>query len=304
MLRFILRRTLQMLPVLVVIATLTFFMIRLTPGGPFDKEKATTPEIRKAIEAAYGLDKPLWVQYGIYMKQLVTGELVSYKYANRTVNELIWDAFPVSAELGLISLAIAIVIGVTAGFIAALRKNTIFEYSAMSLAMLGICLPTFVLGPILMLIFALHLKWFNAIGWDFPRDRLLPALTLGLYFAAYIARLTRGGMLEILNQDFIRTAKAKGAAMRRIVFLHALRGGISPVVSFLGPATAGIITGSFVIETIFQIPGLGQFFITSVTNRDYTLVCGTVVFYAALIVVFNLIVDIVQVWLNPRLKFE
>jgi oligopeptide transport system permease protein len=304
MLRFIARRSLQTIPVLFVIATLTFFMIRLTPGGPFDKEKNTTPEIRKAIEAAYGLDRPLLIQYGIYMKQLVTGELVSYKYANRTVNELIFDAFPVSLELGLVSLAVALAIGITAGFIAALRKNTAFEYSAMSLAMIGICLPTFVLGPVLMLVFAIHLRWFNAIGWDFARDRALPALTLGFYFAAYIARLTRGGMLEILNQDFIRTARAKGASMPRILFKHALRGGIAPVVSFLGPATAGIITGSFVIETIFQVPGLGRFFITAVTNRDYTLVCGTVVFYAALIVFFNLVVDIVQVWLNPRLKFE
>jgi oligopeptide transport system permease protein len=217
---------------------------------------------------------------------------------------LIFDAFPVSAELGVLSLAVALTIGITAGFIAALRKNTIFEYSAMSLAMIGICLPTFVLGPVLMLVFAIHLQWFNAIGWDFARDRVLSSLTLGLYFAAYIARLTRGGMLEILNQDFIRTARAKGASMTRIVFKHALRGGIAPVISFLGPATAGIITGSFVIETIFGVPGLGRFFITSVTNRDYTLVCGTVVFYAALIVFFNLVVDIVQVWLNPRLKFE
>lgn len=304
MLRFITRRLLQTIPVLFVIATLTFFMMRLTPGGPFDKEKNTTPEIRKALEAAYGLDKPLPVQYGIYLKQLATGRLVSYKYANRTVNELIFDAFPVSAELGVLSLAIALVIGITAGFIAALRKNTIFEYSAMSLAMIGICLPTFVLGPILMLVFAIQLQWFNATGWDFARDRVLPAMTLGFYFAAYIARLTRGGMLEVLNQDFIRTARAKGASMTRIVFKHALRGGIAPVISYLGPATAGIITGSFVIETIFQIPGLGRFFITSVTNRDYTLVCGTVVFYAALIVFFNLVVDIVQVWLNPRLKFD
>jgi oligopeptide transport system permease protein len=304
MLRFIVRRFLQTIPLLFVVATLTFFMIRLTPGGPFDKEKNTTPEIRKAIEAAYGLDQPLVVQYGIYMKQLLTGRLVSFKYANRTVNELIFDSFPVSAELGALSLAVALTLGMTAGFIAALRKNTIFEYSAMSLAMIGICLPTFVLGPVLMLVFAIHLQWFNAIGWDFARDRVLPALTLGLYFAAYIARLTRGGMLEILNQDFIRTARAKGASTTRIVFKHALRGGIAPVISFLGPTTAGIITGSFVIETIFGIPGLGRFFITSVSNRDYTLVCGTVVFYAALIVFFNLVVDIVQVWLNPRLRFE
>jgi len=304
MLRFITYRFLQTIPVLFVIATLTFFMIKAKPGGPFSSEKATTPEIKMALEKAYGLDKPLHVQYGIYLKQLVTGEMISYKYANRKVTELIWAAFPVSAELGFLSLVIAIVIGTTAGLIAALRKNTVFEYSAMTLAMIGICLPTFVLGPLLMLVFSIHLQWFNAIGWDFARDRVLPAFTLGLYFAAYVARLTRGGMLEILNQDFIRTARAKGASMNRIVFRHALRGGIAPVVSFLGPATAGIITGSFVVETVFQVPGLGRFFVQSVFNSDYLLVCGTVVFYAVLIVFFNLIVDIVQVWLNPRLRFD
>ena len=294
----------ETIPVLLSIATLTFFLIRLTPGGPFDKEKTTTPEIRKALEAHYGMDKPLFTQYLAYMKQLLRGDLgPSFKYANRSVNELIFDAFPASLELGCLSLAIALVIGMTAGFVAAIRQNSIFDYSAMSLAMTGICLPTFVLGPLLMLVFAIHLMWFNAIGWDFARDRALPALTLGFYYAAYIARLTRGGMLEVLNQDFIRTARAKGASTLRILFKHALRGGIAPVVSFLGPAAAGIVTGSFVIETIFQIPGLGRFFITAISNRDYTLVVGTVLFYASLIILFNLVVDIVQVWLNPRLKF-
>ncbi len=305
MFRFILRRILETIPVLFVIATLTFFLIRLTPGGPFDKEKATTPEIRKALEAAYHLDQPLVVQYFHYLKQLLHGDLgPSFKYPNRSVNELIFAAFPTSLELGCLSLGIALVLGVTAGFVAALWRNTIYDYSAMSLAMFGICLPTFVLGPLLMLVFAIHLRWFNAIGWDFARDRVLPSLTLGLYFAAYIARLTRGGMLEMLSQDFIRTARVKGVSTPAIIFKHALRGGIAPVVSYLGPATAGIITGSFVIETIFQIPGLGRFFITSVTNRDYTLVVGTVLFYAALIIFFNLVVDVVQVWLNPRLKFD
>ncbi len=305
MLRFIARRFLETIPVLFVIATLTFFLIRLTPGGPFDKEKTTTPEIRKALEARYGLDRPLALQYLDYVKLLLTGDLgPSFKYPNRSVNELILGAFPVSLELGCLSLAIALVIGTTAGLIAAVRKNSLLDYSAMSLGMVGICLPTFVLGPLLVLVFAFQGKWFNAIGWDFARDRVLPAMTLGFYYAAYVARLTRGGMLEVLSQDFIRTARAKGASTRQIVFQHALRGGIAPVVSFLGPTTAGIITGSFVVETVFQIPGLGRFFITSVFNRDYTLVVGTVLFYATLIIFFNLLVDILQVWLNPRLKLE
>ncbi len=305
MLRFIARRFLETIPVLFIIATVTFFMLRLAPGGPFDKEKNTTPEIRKALEAHYGLDKPLLVQYLIVLKGYLRGDLgPSYKYPNRSVNELIADTFPVSLQLGVLGMSIALVIGVTAGILAAVRKNSLLDYSAMSLAMIGICLPTFVLGPLMILVFAINLHLFNASGWDFARDRVLPGLTLGLFYAAYIARLTRGGMLEILSQDFIRTARAKGASTRQILFKHALRGGLLPVVSFLGPAAAGIITGSFVVETIFQIPGLGRFFVTSAFNRDYTLVLGTVLFYATLIIGFNLVVDIVQVWLNPKIKFE
>src|SRR5438552_2460218 len=305
MLRFVARRIVETMPVLFIIATLTFFMMRLAPGGPFDKEKASTPEIRKAIEAYYGLDRPFLEQYLKVLKGYLQGDLgPDYKYPNRTVNELIGDSFPVSLELGLLSLLIALVLGITAGLIAAVRRNSVFDYSAMSLAMIGICLPTFVMGPILALLFAIHLHWFNASGWDFARDRVLPAMTLGCYFAAFIARLTRGGMLEMLSQDFVRTAKAKGASTARILFKHALRGGIAPVVSFLGPAAAGLITGSFVVETIFDIPGLGRFFITSAFNRDYTLVLGVVLFYATLIVLFNLAVDIAQVWLNPKLKLE
>jgi oligopeptide transport system permease protein len=305
MLRFIARRVLETIPVLFIIATLAFFMMRLAPGGPFDKEKATTPEIQKAIAAYYGLDKPLLEQYLTVMMGYLCGDLgPDYKYPNRTVKELIAGAFPVSLELGCLSLAMALVLGATAGLIAAIGKNSLLDYSAMSLAMIGICLPTFVMGPILVLVFAIHLHWFNASGWDFARDRVLPATTLGFYYAAYIARLMRAGLLEMLNQDFIRTAKAKGATRLRILFKHALRGGIAPVVSFLGPAAAGIITGSFVVETIFDIPGLGRFFVTAAFNRDYTLLLGTVLFYAVLIIFFNLLVDVVLVWLNPKLRFE
>jgi len=304
MLRFITRRLLEMIPVLFIIATLTFFMARIAPGGPFDTEKATTPEIRKAIEDYYGLDKPLFEQYLNVMKGYLKGDLgPDYKYPNRSVQELILGAFPASLELGCLALAIALAIGITAGLLAAIRQNSLLDYSAMSLSMIGICLPTFVMAPLLALMFAIHWHWFNASGWDFARDRVLPAMTLGFYYAAYVARLTRGGMLEILSQDFIRTARAKGATSRQIVFKHALRGGIAPVVSFLGPAAAGIITGSFVVERIFGIPGLGRFFITAAFNRDYTLMLGTVLFYAVLIVLFNLLVDIAQVWLNPKLKF-
>ena len=305
MLRFVLRRLLEMIPVLWVIVTATFFMIRFVPGGPFTAEKAVTPEVLRNLEAHYGLDKPLHRQYLDYLGNLLQGDLgPSFKYANRTVNEIIADKLPTSLELGLLALAVALTVGLTLGVLAAIRRNTWLDYLCSSVAMTGISVPTFVLGPLLVLFFAIHLGWFNASGWYGPADRVLPAATLGCVYAAYVARLTRGGMLEVLGQDFIRTARAKGASEARVVFRHALRGGLLPVVSFLGPAIAGILTGSFVIETIFQIPGLGREFVNSAFNRDYTLVLGTVILYAALIIVLNLVVDVVQVCLNPKLKFE
>jgi oligopeptide transport system permease protein len=305
MLRFILARLLQTIPVLFVVATLAFFMVRSVPGGPFDTEKSVPEEVKREIEAFYGMNKPLFQQYTEYMGRLVRGDLgPSFKFANRSVNEMIAATFPVSLLLGSLALGIALVLGVTAGVVASLRPNSKLDYFASGFSMMGICLPTFVLGPLLILFFALKLGWFNASGWFEAADRVLPATTLGIAYAAYVARLTRGGMLEVLSQDFIRTARAKGASETRVILQHALRGGLLPVVSFLGPAAAGIITGSFVIETIFQIPGLGRHFVTSAFNRDFTMVTGIVVFYAALIVFFNLIVDILQVWLNPKLKFE
>jgi oligopeptide transport system permease protein len=305
MLRFIFQRLLQTIPVLFIVATVTFFMVRLAPGGPFSAEKKVPEEILRQLEAYYGLNKPLWEQYTDYLARLVRGDLgPSFKYENRTVNEVIGGAFPVSLELGFWALLVALVLGIPAGIVAARRPNTLTDHVPMGLAMAGICLPTFVLGPLLILLFALMAGWFNPMGWDTPRDRVLPALVLGAHYAAYVARLTRSGMLEVLSQDFIRTARAKGAGARRILFHHALRGGLLPTVSFLGPATAGLLTGSFVIETIFQIPGLGRYFVMAAFNRDYTLVLGTVLFYATLIILLNLVVDVVQVWLNPKLRFE
>lgn len=305
MLRFTFRRLLQIIPVLWIIITATFFMIRFVPGGPFTAEKAVTPEILRNLEAHYGLNKPLYQQYFDYMGSLLRGDLgPSFKYPNRTVNEIIGDKLPTSLELGFISLAVALTIGITLGTLAAVKRNSWLDYVCSSTAMIGICVPTFVLGPLLVLTFAIRFQWLNASGWYGPSDRILPCLTLGCVYAAYIARLTRGGMLEVLNQDYIRTARAKGASEARVVFKHALRGGLLPVVSFLGPGIAGILTGSFVIETIFQIPGLGREFVNSAFNRDYTLVLGTVILYASLIVLLNLVVDVVQIWLNPKLKFE
>ena len=216
------------------------------------------------------------------------------------VSELIAKAFPISAQLGILSLSIALLIGLPAGIIAALRKNSSYDYFLMVSAMLGICLPTFVLGPLLILIFSSSLGWLPPLGWYSFSDMILPSLTLGLFYAAYIARLTRAGMLETLNQDYIRTARAKGASPLRVVTRHALKGGLLPVVTFLGPAFAGLISGSFIIESIFFIPGLGRFFVTAAFNRDYTMVLGTVLFYACLIILLNLVVDIIQASLDPK----
>jgi len=305
MLRFIARRLLETLPVLLIIITATFFMIRFVPGGPFTAEKAVTPEILRNLEAHYGLNKPLWRQYTDYLGSLAHADLgPSFKYPNRTVNEIIADKLPTSLELGAWSLLVALGVGLPLGILAAVKRNSWIDYLCSSAAMIGICVPTFVLGPLLVLAFAIHFRWFNASGWYEPIDRVLPSLVLGFFYSAYIARLTRGGMIEVLGQDFIRTARAKGAGELRVIFRHALRGGLLPVVSFLGPAIAGILTGSFVIETIFQIPGLGREFVNSAFNRDYTLVLGTVILYATLIIACNLVVDVVQVWLNPKLKFE
>ncbi len=305
MLRFIAVRLLQTIPVIWVIITATFFMIRFVPGGPFTAERAVTPEIMRNLEAHYGLNKPLYRQYLDYCSNILHGDLgPSFKYPTRTVNEIIADKLPVSIELGLWSLSVALVIGLPLGVIAAVRRNTWIDYACSSASMVGICIPTYVMGPLLILVFAIRFGMFNASGWYGPIDRVLPSLTLGLVYAAYIARLTRGGMLEVLSQDYIRTARAKGASETRVIMRHALRGGLTAVVSFLGPAIAGIVTGSFVIETVFQIPGIGREFVNSAFNRDYTLVLGTVVLYAGFLIGMNLVADIVQVWLNPKLKFE
>jgi oligopeptide transport system permease protein len=305
MFRFITTRFFQSLVALFLVISATFFMVRFVPGGPFTAEKAVTPEILRNLEAHYGLNKPLWQQYLDYLGSLTRADLgPSFKYPNRTVNEIIADKLPVSIELGLISLGVALSIGITLGTLAAVRRNTWIDYVASSFGMIGISVPTFVVGPLLVLGSAIYLGWFNASGWYMPVDRVLPSLVLGIAYAAPISRLTRGGMLEVLHQDFIRTARAKGASEFRVVTRHALRGGLLPVISYLGPAVAGILTGSFVIETIFQIPGIGREFVNSAFNRDYTLVLGTVILYAVLIMSLNLVVDIVQAWLNPKVRLE
>ncbi len=305
MLIFICKRIIYAIPTILVIATITFFLIRLAPGDPLSDEKAVPPEIQVNLDAYYGFDDPLWLQYIHFMENLFQGNLgPSFKYVGWTVNELIAQAFLTSLELGALSLVVAILLGLILGVIAALKKNTALDYFSMSIAMAGICMPTFVMGPLLVLFFGLYLEWFNPLGWEHWSDRVLPALTLGIYYAAYIARLTRSGILEILNSDYIRTARAKGLPEWRVVFVHGIKTGLLPVVAFLGPASAGLISGSFVVETIFQVPGLGRFFVMAAFNRDYTMILGTVLFYAVLVILMNLIVDIFQIILNPRLKYE
>jgi oligopeptide transport system permease protein len=327
MTRFFISRFLQTLLALFVIVSATFFMSRFAPGGPFTSERASTPEIEANKRAYYNLDKPLWWQYRDYMWKVMPKTLrpallfpgdgaidlkgglgmdfgPSYKYANRTVNEIIADKLPVSIALGIPSLLIALGIGIPLGVIAAVRRNTWADYLASTFGLAGISIPTFVIGPVFVLLFAINLRWFNASGWDTWQDRVLPCLVLGIAYAAPIVRLTRGGMLEILSQDFIRTARAKGASETRVVARHALRGGLLPVVSYLGPAIANILTGSFVVETIFQIPGLGREFVNSAFNRDYFMILGTVILYAVLIMTLNLAVDIAQAWMNPKVRLE
>ena len=304
MLRFALGRLLQAIPVLLVVITMTFLLVHSAPGGPFSADKAVPEEVLEALEAQYNLNQPLWQQYVNYLGDVLQGDMgPSFKYPGRSVNELILSGLGTTAELGFYAMMVAIFIGVIAGVTASMRPNTAQDYVPMTAAMIGICMPSFLLGPLLVLIFGIHLEWLPVSGWDqIPGDKILPAITLGTGYAAYIARLSRGGMLEVLSQDYIRTARAKGLSEFLIIGKHALRGGLIPVVAFLGPAFAGLLGGSFVVETIYKIPGLGRFYVQAAFNRDYTMILGTTVFFATLIIVFNLLSDMLAVWLNPKLR--
>jgi oligopeptide transport system permease protein len=300
---YILRRILGFIPVMFAIITMTFFLIRLAPGGPFDSERVLSESAKARLEAVYNLDAPLYRQYFDYLGGVVQGDLgTSYRKPSRTVTEWIALRLPVSLELGAYALCVALVLGMGAGLLAALRPNTLTDYVPMSFAMAGICIPNFVLGPLLVLVFALWLDWLPVAGWRDPVEKILPSITLGALYAAYIARLSRGSMLEALSQDYIRTARAKGLGEAAVVFKHALRGGVQPVVAFLAPATANLLTGSFVVETIFQVPGLGREFVEAAFNRDYTMIIGTVLVYAFLVMALNLVADVVQALLDPRVR--
>ena len=300
---FVLRRLLLMVPTLLVIATLTFVLMRLAPGGPFMSEKDIPAKAKQELLQRYGLDRPLHVQYLAFLGNAARLEFgPSYKYPDRQVRDIILQGFTVSAELGGWALLLALLIGVPVGTIAAARQNQAADFVSMTAALAGVSVPNFVLGPVLVLTFALSLLWLPAALWTGPESRILPVLALCVSYVAYIARLTRAGMLEVLRQDYIRTARAKGLSERVVVVKHALKLGILPVVSYLGPAAARVIMGSIVIEQIFAIPGLGRYLVVGAVNRDYTLVMGVVLFYASFLLMLNLLVDLAYSWLDPRVE--
>ncbi len=305
MLAYAVKRALGAIPTLFILLTLAFFLIRVAPGGPFDSDRQLPAAIEANLNQKYHLDEPLYQQYGRYLWDVARGDFgPSFQYRDLTVNQLIADGFPVSLRLGVLSLLFALIFGVTLGTLAAFRQNRLSDYGLMTFAMLGVSIPNYVLAPLMILFFAVFLGWLPAGGLGSWQNYVMPVLALGTAMMAYIARLTRGSMIEVLRSNFIRTARAKGLPMRLILFRHALPAALVPVVSFLGPATAGIITGSVVIETIFGIPGLGRYFVQGALNRDYTLVMGVVLFYGLLIVVFNFIVDLLYAWLDPRVKYS
>lgn len=303
MIGFALRRILGLLPLLLLVLFLAFVFMRTAPGGPFDSERNLSPQIEQALRARYHLDEPVLQQFGRYLGDLAHGDLgPSFRYRNRSVAEIIRETAPISLALGVLSMAFALVFGLGAGIVSAVKARTGWDHLAMGLAMAGICIPNFVLGPVLVLVFALILHVLPPAGWGSPAHLVLPAITLGALRAASIARLSRGSLLEALGEDSIRTARAKGLSEPVVVLRHALKLAILPVVSYLGPATAATLSGSVVVERIFLVPGLGTFFVQSALNRDYTVAMGTVLFYSTLLMLLNLAVDLAYRALDPRVE--
>lgn len=303
--RYIFRRVVASLLTLFVVITLTFFMMRAIPGGPFTDEKAIPSFVLEKMMARYHLNDPLYVQYGRYLLNVLCLDLgPSYRYEGMTVNELIASGFPASFMVGGIALILSLIIGIPAGIISALNRGKWQDRLSMILATLGVTVPSFVIAAALVYIFAWRLGWVTVGFWEGFSTAILPAITLAGYPAAFISRLVRSGMLEVLSQDYIRTARSKGLKERSVVYIHALKNAVIPVITYLGPLTAGILTGSFVVEQVFGVPGLGTFFVTSITNRDYTTIMGVTIFYSALLVFFNLIADICLAFIDPRIKLR
>lgn len=306
MLKFIFRRLLEAIPTLLVLITVSFFMMRLAPGSPFTGERSLPPEVLANIEAKYHLNEPLYSQYFRYLGQLAQGDFgPSFKYKDFSVNDLVSQAFPVSLEIGIYAFVLALILGVTAGVIAALKQNTVLDYTVMGFAMTGVVIPSFVIAPLLVLLFSLGLKLLPAGGWNNGSliNMVLPVAALAIAYTASIARITRGSMIEVLHSNFIRTARAKGLPLRRIVLRHALKPAMLPVISYLGPAFVGIITGSIVIETIFGLPGIGRLFVNGALNRDYSMVLSLTILVGTLTILFNAIVDILYAFIDPKIRY-
>lgn len=305
MIRFIIRRLFWGVPVLLIVATITFGILHIVPGGPFDQEKKLPPEIQANVEAKYHLDQPLWRQYLLYLEGLLQGDLgPSYKYLGRSVTDIISDTFPVSMQLGLFAVVLAVLLGVTAGILAASHPDSGWDRLLMFLSTSGIAIPSFVLSAALIFFFAHLYHLFPPALWEGVRYAILPAFSLALLPAAYIARLTRASILEVIGKEYIQAARAKGLSRHQVVLKHVLKNSMTPVISYLGPLTATLVTGSFVVEFIFSIPGMGKFFITAVTNRDYPLIMGVTLVYAVLIILANLMVDVLYAIMDPRIRLE
>lgn len=305
MLGYTLKRLASALPTLLVVLVLAFMLVHSAPGGPFDQERAVAPQIKARMDAAYGLDQPIWIQFGRYFGGLVRGDFgPSYRYPQYTVTELIGASFPVSLTLGLMAIIVGVIGGIAMGTLAALRQNRWLDHVLMTLSMTGISVPTFVVAPLLVLVFAIWLDWLPASGIRTPLHLLLPVVALSLPMVAYIARLMRASMLEVLKSEFMRTARAQGLTRRTQVFRYAMKPALIPVASYLGPAIAGVLTGSVVVEQVFNIPGSGKLFVQGALNRDYTLVMGLVILYSALLLALNLLVDLIYGWLDPRVRYR
>lgn len=302
--RYVIKRLLGIIPTLLLVATLVFILVRLVPGGPFDVDRAVPIEVQRQLDAKYHLNDPVLKQYGDWLFALITrGDLgPTFKYPNRSVNEIIALSLPVSMQLGFLGMLFALVVGIPLGIIGAIRQNTWADTAAMGAAMLGVSIPRFVLAPILILLFSLNLYLFPVARWDSWRHMVLPVICAGLPMAAYLARLTRGGMLEVIRSDFVRTARAKGLSERRVIGKHALRGAMLPVVSYLGPGFSGMLVGSLVVEKIFDIPGMGRYFVEAALNRDYNLVMGVMLVYGFILMFFNTLVDMAYAFLDPRVE--
>jgi oligopeptide transport system permease protein len=309
MTKFVIRRLLSLIPTMFIIVTISFFLIRFAPGGPFSSEKKLPEAVLQNIMKKYHMDEPMWKQYLRYLGDILRGDLgPSYRYKESTVNELIGQSFPTSIMLGSIALALATICGIGVGIVSALKQNRWQDYVAMSLAVIGISVPLFVIGPVLQLFLAMRLKILPISGWVTDRAGwralILPAVTLSFPYFAYIARLSRASILEVLRTDYVRTARAKGLKESMIIGRHVLKGAMLPVISFLGPAFSGIITGSLVVESVFLVPGVGRIFVQSALNRDYTLIMGEVIIYSLVLVVMNFVVDVAYGFLDPRISYK